>query len=990
MGERRSYRSTGLIVDVNPTDSQQNGFTLTPTRKSNRPSASLPADRIILDLAAVSEGSSLEADGFIQIDARDRLLRLLLETKPTRPDRPAGRPEMLNVQPGRSHDAIFVNARRGEGKTTFLTSILEDLERPGGTYPGLYSLGIIDPTLIETKQHIVIVVIDRLKAAIDYAFQTKVPGAGDRYERFKQSLQKLAPGLAMLDGIGGKDFYGEDWLDADFVLSQGLTDARAASAFELELQKCISIARDCLEVDKFILAIDDVDTWFERGWPVLEAVRKYLTSPHLQIVLSGDLDLYNLLVRSKQWSQFGKDFLYAEHRLDKAENAAVRLTRIAAKVDELQDQYLIKVMRPERRIDLQPLTNFKGRLNVRVSTEHELTIEAFADLYCRRVLATKSYQATEAILDLLLRLPVRSALQIMISAVDVVRPEDDNEVGASERRRAIDGLRYVAWTDLMQLGLSPEETRSLSPRMLTPLLARWFTGAKQWRSLPRFHPEAAETRFDLPALFGAAFVTDVFRQEPARMIDYLLRISTVRELVDAGTLARNDHDPTRITLEALLDHLGVSKMEDSLQTVSRYAAWEISNGRNVRPGIYFSMASVPVDRVRERVVAAWDLYGVNETGEKMVTDLHDLALDDIHALPVALRRFHSTLREGLWDYPTKGLGAFDGSFVNSIAGLKSRISPNAVGIVGLPAFRVLSGQAKNQGGYSFLRLIAAIGELIGLPSAGTDRDALKRSVQELLAQATLERSYPTPNAEISDDDDDPGPEASDDDVPQNSSDNKGLNADATVEALVEWIECWRNRIPATPPLILSRIWSRFTYAHESIRRQMRHKDSRYLGVLMHRSAIAFLHSVLVETLRGANQIISSNAYNNPITAPEPFVALLAEVYGNEAKIDRNHAQLFEAIFTCPLWAFFLPRHSDFEWRRLSEANEFIIGVYDARRSANELTLSETFSQVAYAPAGQGGVQMVFDGLYDLLNTVQLQGNPRKKPARPARSRATTE
>lgn len=961
---------------------------LTITRKSKRPAAAVPSERIILDLGAVSEGRSLEAEGFIQIDARKRLLNLLVENRPARPVRPAGRPEMLNVQQGRSHDAIFINARRGEGKTTFLTSILEDLEKPAGPYPRLYSLGIIDPTLIETKQHIVIVVIDRLKAAVDYAFQTKAPAAGDRYERFKQSLQKLAPGLAMLDGIGGKDFYGEDWLDAEFILSQGLADARAASIFELELQKCISIARECLEVDKFILAIDDVDTWFERGWPVLEAVRKYLTSAHLQIVLSGDLDLYNLLVRSKQWSQFGSAFLEAEHRLDESRDDPARLRRIAAKVDELQDQYLIKVIRPERRIDLQPLTNFKGRLDVRVGAEDELTIEDFADRYCRRVLATESRQAVEAVLDLLLRLPVRSALQIMISSVDVIKPESDADAGEAERHRAIDGLRYVAWTDLMQLGLSPEETRSLSPRMLTPLLARWFTESDQWRSLPRFHPEAAETRIDLPALFGAAFVTDVFRKEPGRMIDYLLRISMVRELVDAGTLARNDDDPTKIQLLTLLEHLGVSKMEDSLQTVSRYAAWEISNGRNVRPGIYFSVASVPVDRVRERVVAAWDLYGVNETGERMIGALRDLALHDVEGMPIALRRFHESLKDGLWDYPDRGLGSFDGGFVNSIAGLKRRVSPNAVGIVGLPAFQVLSGQAKNQGGYSFLRLIATMGELLGLSVTENDRDALRRAVQALLTQAALERSYPTPKADIGDGDDDPGPEAPEDDIPRIHNDEEGLDSGATVEALVEWIEYWRDAIPAVPPLILSRIWSRFTYAHESIRKQLRHKDTRYLGVLMHRSAIAFLHSVLVETLRSANQIISSNAYNNPITAPEPFVALLSELYDDGGTIDRSHARLFEAVFTCPLWAFFLPRHSDFEWRRLPDANEFIIDKYDTCRSNHMLTASETFSQVVYGPAGDGGVQVLFNGLYDLLNTVQLQGNPRKKPSRSTRPRAT--
>lgn len=949
-------------------------------------------ERIVLDLGAAS-GRTLEAQDFIQIDARRRLLDLLNEAKPERRPRAAGRPEMLDVQPGRSHDAIFINARRGEGKTTFLTSILAQLEDPAGPYPRLYSLGIIDPTLIETKQHIVIIVIDRLKAAVDYALQIKAPAAGDRYEQFQQSLQKLAPGLAMLDGIGGKDFYGEDWMDSEFILSQGLSDARSATAFELELQNYISLARDCLRIDNFVLAIDDVDTWFERGWPVLEAVRKYLTSPYLQIVLSGDLDIYNLLVRSKQWTQLGDTFLSAERRLDEAHKETIRLRRIADKVDELQDQYLIKVIRPERRIDLQPLTNFRDRLEIRIRAAGgdtvALTAPEFAESYCRRLLATESRQAVSAVLDLLLRLPVRSALQVMIAAADLVAAPDDQEVDPRFRRQAIDGLRYVAWTDLMQLGLSPEETRSLSPRMLTPLLARWFTEANQWRSLPRFHPEAADTGIDLPALFGSAFVTDIFREEPSRMFDYLLRISNVRELVDSGELLATDQAPRNRQLGLVLDHLGLMTTEDSLQTVSRLAAWEVSQGRNVRPGVYFSIASVPVDRVRERLVAAWDLYGVDETADKVTGSIRDLILADENKLPTVLRRFHRTLQEGGWEYRDRGRGSFEGGLVNSISGLRRRLSSNAVGVVGLPAFEVVSGQAKQQGGYSFLRLVAAVGALAGLSSANSDREELERAVRSFLSQAALERSYPTPATDAGDEVDDlENSDFEDDDVIQAASEDDGFSADATASALVEWIDYWRETIPVAPPLILSRIWSRFRYAHESIRRQLRHRDTRYLGVLMHRSSIAFLHAVLVETLRSADQTVSSNANNNPVTAPEPFVALLNEVYG-DGLVDGTHAGLFDAIFTCPLWAFFLPRHSDLEWRRLRNANETIISQYDQRRETHGLIPSERFCRVMYGPIGEDGLQVGFDGLYDLLNTVQLQGNPKKKPARTKAPRAAT-
>lgn len=546
---------------------------------------------IILDLRPGRDGGAKEVGGFIQLDAETKLFRLLEEAPIPEPRaKPAG---ATNILPDRRHDAIFVNARRGAGKTTFLINVLEHLQ-DGGTKGDKRRLprplGIIDPTLIETKQHIVVVVIDRIRDAVDDFKRAGARPAADTYEAFQQSLRRLARGLGMLDGIGKDSFYDGDWADPEFVLDQGLEDARAAVGFEREFHEYIRQACLFLGIESFLLAIDDIDTWFERGWPVLEAVRKYLTSPHLQIVLSGDLELYSLLVRASQWRQMGKGFLAAEQWQESREGAHGRMSSLTRKVDELQDQYLIKVMRPERRIDLPPLLHFKDRLALKLREDCQVNMDDFARRFCEHVLGLRASPECREVLDLLLRLPTRSALQIMLAAAEVAIAQEGEAPDNAARRKALDGLRYVAWTDLLNLQLSPGDTQALPPRMLPSLLARWFTDAGQWRALPRFHPETLEVGYGLPAVFGAALCVDAFEADPSQMIVYWLRISTIREMLD-GTLVGETEAQAPAegrTLKNLIGHLNLLSFESSLQTVSRLAAWELVLKRQVKPGVYFS------------------------------------------------------------------------------------------------------------------------------------------------------------------------------------------------------------------------------------------------------------------------------------------------------------------------------------------------------------------------------------------------------------------
>jgi len=959
---------------------------------------------VVLDLRPGRDGGAKEANGFIQQDAERRLIDLLTQGRTAVTPPSVRRGPASNIIEERHHDAVFINARRGAGKTTFLVKVLGRLEdsEPVLANDGkpIRSLGIIDPTLVETKQHIVVVVIDRIRAAVD-AFQRTARGVTPgQYEAFQQSLGKLARGLAMLDGIGSEAFYGREWADPEFVLDQGLEDARAAVEFERELHVFIHHACEFLNAHSFVLAIDDIDTWFERGWPVLEAVRKYFTSARLQIVLSGDLELYSLLVRASQWKQMGQEFLRAEQWLESQPQNHGKMVSITRKVDELQDQYLIKVLKPERRIDLQPLLDFKTTLRLRLSDADAegLDADAFITRFCAEALGLHSAADRRDVLDLLLRLPTRSALQIMLAAADMVASADGRS-----RRKTLDGLRYVAWTDLLNLDLSPGDTQALAPRMLTTLLARWFTDAGLWRTMPRFHPETLDAGYGLPAIFGAALAIESFRQDPSQMIAYWLKVSTIREMLDGNRVTDdNEASGDQRPLGGLIDHLNLTALESSLQTVSRLAAWELVLKRQVRPGVYFSVVSVPLDRVRERDAAARDLYGKaykqgSRLGGQLTAQVRNSEDPNKELVPAPLRLFHTRLENAGWQFPSRDAG-FEGSFANGIVGLTGKIAGAAQLVAALPVLEIVSGQQKVQGGYSFLRLLATAGELLeAAADEGMTPEELDVRIRSVLSAATLLRSYPTPGT---DEEADARPtrraaaavveevdEGSDD---EGSGDIGVFDASgqaALVDAIARWLIAWRGRIRPSAPLILSRVWARFSYAHRSVRDRLKHLESRYLGTFMFRSLTVFLHAVLIESVRASGAVASSNSNNNPITAPEPFVSLLREIDSGERGLPAwgsEELSLFEALFTCPLWAYFLPRHADIRWKREPRANDIIYRAYTERRGAYDLGDADSFATVKYRPDG-GSVEVEFDGLYDLLNTVHMQGNSRKLPtSSPAR------
>jgi uncharacterized protein (UPF0248 family) len=442
----------------------------------------------------------------------------------------------------------------------------------------------------------------------------------------------------------------------------------------------------------------------------------------------------------------------------------------------------------------------------------------------------------------------------------------------------------------------------------------------------------------------------------------------------------------------LFSHLSAGKVESSLQFVSRLASWEAIEGgregnRRIVAQIRLSGASVPLHRIRERRAATIELYGLEYEGNLkldreafrgLASGTNARSDQILNALPPPLRGYHKSLINAGWSYQTRrGKEAgFQLYFANGVEDLSERLDRNSRLVTRIPLHRIVSGQAAEMGNYSFLRILAVIGDLLDLLQK-PDSDRRDR-IAEILQTGSQARSYPTPVA-VQGGRTEAADEVDDDDSPADHDPLAFHDGWYIEDVLNNWLSDHAERDGLGPlaPIALSRMWTRFTYTFQNIRENLIHGVTRYLGVLMHRSVIAFLHSVGYEAMRAANAEPRGSLGNNPVNSGEITVGLLIEIYDNpENEKFRSTAEFafFDLIFTCPLWAYFLARDETDEVakpRRLRPNNR-ILEAYEKRSSSYWSKANAEFSSVELHSSG-AETAANFHGLYFPLNTVQLQG-----------------
>ena len=244
------------------------------------------------------------------------------------------------------YNTISIFGGRGTGKTTFILSLLQSIEKEYENDAEI--LKIIDPTQMEEKEHVFLVILSLIDTEVRRKIESHRKDNNTScccFEKnWRSKLSSLAKGLPTLEGLNKKQY--ENWDDDLYIVERGLNNVKSAYDLERNFHELVDIALEILGKKFFVLAFDDIDVDMSKGWSVLETIRKYLTTPKFVIFLSGNLTLYSYNVRLHQWNQLKELKTFEEHDYK-------------SQVNQLEGQYLLKVLKPENRIQLRTLLDYK-------------------------------------------------------------------------------------------------------------------------------------------------------------------------------------------------------------------------------------------------------------------------------------------------------------------------------------------------------------------------------------------------------------------------------------------------------------------------------------------------------------------------------------------------------------------------------------------------------------------------------------------------------
>lgn len=855
--------------------------------------------KITLDLTGRVDVPRIEGrqfSNFIQQEAFHRL-RAILKTR-VEDATDNGSQSTQSILHDRSHNAIAILGGRGSGKTTFILNALElltaDIPNPSKNESDAGSkllkrvkvLDVIDPTLIEHKEHILITILSSIKTVVDERHKSNQrEGDNDEstYEAVIATLKAVGEGLPALKEIGSNGLLAEAWDNPQYVLQHGLTRARSGIGLEKALKKFIAEALKYIGKDVFVLPLDDIDTNFESGWPILEVLRKYLTTPKLVVVLSGDFSLYSLLVRDQQWNLLKE--------LDKIEGGThwrERHDDLAREVSRLESQYLQKIIKPSNRIELLPLSFFWESMSRRddfavkfkaqddaVGLDRAMEVLTFWTLYSGK------QDDRHRLAMLILRQPTRTVISLLraLDASCLVAAPETAATSFSEP----EGLREfhatmaeTFMTELQSMGLMADRL-NLTPTesFLTEVLT-FLQRNNLWEEGYSLDPAFRDDAPSLASLCLGARLMREMRTSPGLIFEYLIKVCGTR-YVKIGL-------PPKTSTDTLTSFLALDRQEQAGITASRMigAIRSLDNKIDRRANLRGTVAVYYSRRNRRgktgQPVGIHEHFGIEDTAATF-----DKLKMGRFVTGYLKRDYEETPPDTI--EPSRQVGFL----FNTWRRLESQLTiDNSPG----PWFlRMVSIELTDQSGLksSFLSVLPLIGCLAAILNRADPKELLIAMGGTLLSYAAPSWTSPVAGSDSDDIEDSASSGTSDQEMPTNFAD--------TLKDWSEYAATELAKIAPLPPFVLARTWRRFQDTLTKIDEDVRN-DERYAGWLLHRQIVAFLNAFLVEESRHRDD-------SSPMTLASPVTTDRYFLLNLKRNQEIKRPSTFNVIFSCPLWSPYL-------------------------------------------------------------------------------------
>lgn len=524
----------------------------------------------------------------------------------------------------------FLDGTRGAGKSTFLSSVKFALESDADVKGRMTFIASVDPSRIERSEIILLVILQHLKKRVENALKERLRPEDDCLrEEWRQAFRGVAGGLSLF----AKGYHPLDDLDPDLFLDWGLERASDSTSLRTKLHRLLATACRILGVRALMLAFDDADTDSTHAINLLECIRKYLDVPLVMVLVTGDLELYSLLVR-QHFAETVAGKREAALELQRRSVQGDRSAQYLRMLDHLEEQYLLKLFPIHRRTQLQPLWNVM--LDANCLTTHSVwkansrPVKDVVHEIVRRGLRVKTDSDVAIYAEFLLKQPLRSTLQVMAHCAPHLGGSSSFTLESTfwstglttALSRALQGL---ALTSLYKFSV---DTDAIAARELPALVQAVFDLSLLDGDIDTalyLRPMSAER--DIKACFAAlaAEVPNFCAKQPGTAIRYLLRgpgSVSLYSLARANPGAK-DLPPSLDLVHQFKSYMGIGRREDSLDWARRATA----------------VIALPYGTNPKARVVLPGVVGLNRKGRKSehtARTVIQLAIDDdaIQCLPV--------------------------------------------------------------------------------------------------------------------------------------------------------------------------------------------------------------------------------------------------------------------------------------------------------------------------------------------------------------------